>query len=758
MTTAVEPKRKSLFSRLTCAEGRTLRRAVLISCCLLLSLLSFWLFRDRQQKAVLINGFVYETLGILFLISQRGSKSTERRLTAAMVLLWLAEMPAFLEVALGFPSIPFATEVSEALYTGFMALMCLYLGAALRLQELRRRDLALLFVSGLIFLGLTTKYVLWPFYLRPDTPSVFHLVNSTIYRFVEATAFAVAFNLAVRVVSVWELVFTHSVVLVCVASCALSYSDGVVRGDGYPLHAYGWVLALMGFWAAFVMRPPGVSWSANFDRIDGIRAKLASVLFGFNALLFGAVVLLRLYEAEDAFQVTTGMFVLFAFWLLANGIALSFSRRLVSILEQVLADRISPSAMPAESKLCSTFDLRRLGIHELDALMERHRTVVLEHEALREKAVQEELEKAGLKSRAEQAAQVAHDIRSPLAALTAADRELAQLPESTRTMIRLAIGRIRDIAEQLAERGRTQTRGRVAQERGCGRRTELLLPLLVDALVIEKQTQFRSRDDIKIDWSWPHDVFSLFVNAERAELMRAISNVINNAVEALPGGGVVLVRVYGSDAHAIVTIEDNGCGIPAEFMARIGKRGETFGKANGTGLGLAHAISTLEGAGGRLELDSVVGRGTVVRLTLPRQKAPSWFQPAISLPLGGVVIVADDDQLIHEVWSRRLESFNGTRVSLIHAKALSELPALIGRHACREGVLLLVDHEFRGEVESGLGCIERLRLHRSEGLRVVLVTGQYEDESLLLHSQRLGVRVLPKGLVGAVPVEAAPWT
>lgn len=112
----------------------------------------------------------------------------------------------------------------------------------------------------------------------------------------------------------------------------------------------------------------------------------------------------------------------------------------------------------------------------------------------------------------------------------------------------------------------------------------------------------------------------LSVNADRDQLYRVVSNLTQNAVQALAGrgeGGTVRVSAWREAAETIVEIADSGPGLPEQvsdnpFEAFAdGERGE------GTGLGLAIARDLVRNHGGDIELERTGADGTVFRLRLP---------------------------------------------------------------------------------------------------------------------------------------------
>jgi two-component system, sporulation sensor kinase E len=100
------------------------------------------------------------------------------------------------------------------------------------------------------------------------------------------------------------------------------------------------------------------------------------------------------------------------------------------------------------------------------------------------------------------------------------------------------------------------------------------------------------------------------------QLKQAFYNLIKNAVQALPHGGILRVTTSRSDTHLQVSFEDNGTGISVEDMAHITEPYFTR-KKNGTGLGLFIVQRILHEHGGHLELLSEPGRGTTARILLP---------------------------------------------------------------------------------------------------------------------------------------------
>jgi len=101
-----------------------------------------------------------------------------------------------------------------------------------------------------------------------------------------------------------------------------------------------------------------------------------------------------------------------------------------------------------------------------------------------------------------------------------------------------------------------------------------------------------------------------------ARLKQALVNVAVNALEAMPSGGELAIRLHIESDHAILAIADHGPGMPQDLLAQIGTLHFTT-KGNSTGIGLYTARSVVELHGGTMTVHTEVGRGTCFEINLP---------------------------------------------------------------------------------------------------------------------------------------------
>ena len=114
----------------------------------------------------------------------------------------------------------------------------------------------------------------------------------------------------------------------------------------------------------------------------------------------------------------------------------------------------------------------------------------------------------------------------------------------------------------------------------------------------------------------------LALRADRELLRLALMNLVHNAIRYSPAGGAIGLRVGRRASHAVVEVIDQGPGIAAEHQHKVFERFYRVDKARsrasgGAGLGLAIARWAVERQGGRIELESQPGQGSLFRIVLP---------------------------------------------------------------------------------------------------------------------------------------------
>ena len=113
---------------------------------------------------------------------------------------------------------------------------------------------------------------------------------------------------------------------------------------------------------------------------------------------------------------------------------------------------------------------------------------------------------------------------------------------------------------------------------------------------------------------------ALIAEVRGGEILQVVSNLVTNALDALPVYGTLCIRLRRRQREARLVVADNGHGIPKSVFSRIFEPFFTTKEDLGTGLGLALSKRIVEGHGGRIRARSSVGlgkSGTVFRISLP---------------------------------------------------------------------------------------------------------------------------------------------
>lgn len=341
-------------------------------------------------------------------------------------------------------------------------------------------------------------------------------------------------------------------------------------------------------------------------------------------------------------------------------------------------------------------------------------------------------------------AQVAHDIRSPLTALNVSLEQLPQIPEAQRIVLRNALVRINDIANNLLNQYRNK------EDEILELKSWLVVPL-IEAIASEKRLQLEN-SRIKLLTNFTKDSYFSFVKISTHEIKRALSNLINNAIESLQlNEGVVSVSLSTKRESVVLKITDTGCGIPEEEVSTIFEAKKTT-KESGSGLGLAYVKRVVDRMNGKINITSMLGRGTTVELIFPRVQPPVWFISEIVIERKKHIIILDDDESIHKAWETRLENFSSD-LNITHFYTGDDFIAWYDEYK-DQSILVFSDYELIGEKKSGLDILEEVGVGKSG----ILITSYYENVDIIERCVNNNIRLMPKELVAYIPIRAEKYS
>jgi signal transduction histidine kinase len=478
--------------------------------------------------------------------------------------------------------------LEESVFTAYVIAACWFLSrsffsSTLRLEKVERYILTLLW-GGLLYVS--GRYLLLPFFQSGNYATPFYYINSTLFRFAETAVLALAMFMSLKTLSLHWLYLTQGIALLSISSIALGYNDGVLLGADVPFHEYGWFWGLLMILFAQTFR---ASSEVGVSKWSSVRVRMAGLVFIFNLTLLFVLYALRIFTTHNAFQLTSMLFIIYGLWFVASLISYQLSTNIQEVLENIQAEpvELTPSRP-------------RWNVYEVELLADK---LSVAYATIKKQS--------RLAALTEIAAQVAHDIRSPLAALNVALQDMSALPEKRQELARGAMGRIGEIARDLLDNYKKPNASPAVEKPVSPQE----LKCLIEPVISEKRAQYASKPDITIEF--PVAAENAKVIVQPAEFRRIISNLVNNAVEAFESGGRVTIELAKAGDKILLKIGDTGKGIPAAILAKLGQKGETHGKAGGTGLGLYHARTSVESWGGKLDIHSVVGKGTTVTIELP---------------------------------------------------------------------------------------------------------------------------------------------
>ena len=245
---------------------------------------------------------------------------------------------------------------------------------------------------------------------------------------------------------------------------------------------------------------------------------------------------------------------------------------------------------------------------------------------------------------------IAHDFNNLLASVMG-NVSLAKLdiPPADRAHRHLAE------AEQASLRARDLTQQLLTFSKGG---TPIKTVASVAELIRESAGFALRGSSVRHELQLPDDLW--LIEADEAQMTQVINNLLINADQAMPEGGVISVSceniTLGAQAvppleagkYVLVTIADRGTGIPKEHLAKVFDPYFTT-KQRGSGLGLAVTYSIINKHGGHITLESTLGKGTTFRLYLPatdKKLLPARAEVETITTGRGRVLVMDDEETI----------------------------------------------------------------------------------------------------------------
>lgn len=206
----------------------------------------------------------------------------------------------------------------------------------------------------------------------------------------------------------------------------------------------------------------------------------------------------------------------------------------------------------------------------------------------------------------ELAASIAHELRNPLTSIKGFFHMLKNSGEEKElyyNIIEDELSRIELISSELLS---------LAKPHSENRKSHNIVQIIEEVkLLLTSETNMKNIE-LHLDYSNRE----LYICCEDTKIKQVFINLIKNAIDAMEGGGTIILQITEMKESVQIQVIDQGCGIPEDLIDKIGEPFYTT-KEKGTGIGLMVCYQIIENYDGTIEMDSTEGIGTTFTITLP---------------------------------------------------------------------------------------------------------------------------------------------
>ncbi len=333
------------------------------------------------------------------------------------------------------------------------------------------------------------------------------------------------------------------------------------------------------------------------------------------------------------------------------------------------------------------------------------------------------------------AAQIVHDIGSPLTTMEVAIKNLEErsADKDAINLLKSSVISARSITGNLLNRYKNLDTHNL--------QTDIIEPrFVVLSSFIDKLVENK-----RIEWNDPECSISLKLNLAQGlwwvfisplQMSRHLSNLLNNAYESRDTATQKIeLSLMVIDNNFELIIEDNGRGIPADKIDYV-LSGKSL-KPGGHGIGLSRAVEYFKDMNGSLQLDSTLKVGTILRIKIPAASPPNWYTNVIKYTEDSIFVVLDDDIAIHTFWQRK---FGEKKIISKHFVSSTDFLEWYDLDGIESSMVFLIDYELHKREPTGLEVIHKLSLTK----HTYLITSNAESSWLQKVIADSLVKLIPK--------------
>ncbi|HRX29859.1 MAG TPA: HAMP domain-containing sensor histidine kinase [Saprospiraceae bacterium] len=304
-------------------------------------------------------------------------------------------------------------------------------------------------------------------------------------------------------------------------------------------------------------------------------------------------------------------------FLLAGAISIAISNSITKPLSQ-LGDKLRQFKLGKENQ-----SLEWSGNDEIGMLINDYNNLAEELSQSAELLARTERDMAWR----EMAKQVAHEIKNPLTPMKLSMQYLEKAIDANPEKAKELIQRISStLIEQIENLNQIASEFSNFAKMPSTTNENVILNEVVETI----HDLFRKREDMDISLNEP--IEDLTVYADRNQLVRILNNLVKNAIQAIPHDkkGKIVISLYKSDKDAIISIQDNGTGIPESMRDKVFTPNFTT-KSSGTGLGLAISANMIDTMNGKIYFETEENEGTTFFVQIPLMRLDDDMRVVVSL-------------------------------------------------------------------------------------------------------------------------------
>ena len=252
---------------------------------------------------------------------------------------------------------------------------------------------------------------------------------------------------------------------------------------------------------------------------------------------------------------------------------------------------------------------------------------------------------------------LAHDVNSPLLAISGLSLKVKKLDSNIHLGIEQATESIRSL---FAQTDKMDKKLLAEQKTSVAAIDEDIEPVPLIAVLMEfvaqKRSEYSSEENLEINFSATDESAMKFVKINADEFKRHLGNLLKNSVESTKETPSKKIEInVSTNPELKIEIVDSGKGISKDLIPNLGRKGFSYGKPNGKGLGLHFLFESIKHWRGQINIESTLNVGTKISIILPICQTPEWFKDDLHTSIKNKVIIVDDDQSILHRWQSRFQ-------------------------------------------------------------------------------------------------------